>query len=56
MMTDSPTPSTSKHHDDKCDKPEKSDKTVLLVTEVNYLNFPFSHVLLISTMNNSRSL
>lgn len=32
-MTDSPTPSTSRHHDDKCDKPERSDKTVLLVSE-----------------------
>lgn len=34
MMTDSPTPSTSRHHDDKCDKPEKPDKTVLLVSEL----------------------
>ncbi|XP_014488942.1 PREDICTED: uncharacterized protein LOC106752058 isoform X2 [Dinoponera quadriceps] len=36
MMTDSPTPSTSKHHDDKCDKPEKPDKTVSLqIQDIN---------------------
>ncbi|KAL0118882.1 hypothetical protein PUN28_009483 [Cardiocondyla obscurior] len=36
MMTDSPTPSTSRHHDDKCDKPERSDKTVLLqIQDIN---------------------
>ncbi|XP_029671372.1 uncharacterized protein LOC115240386 [Formica exsecta] len=36
MMTDSPTPSTSRHHDDKCDKPEKSDKTVFLqIQDIN---------------------
>ncbi|XP_032684980.1 uncharacterized protein LOC116850603 isoform X1 [Odontomachus brunneus] len=36
MMTDSPTPSTSRHHDDKCDKPEKPDKSVLLqIQDIN---------------------
>ncbi|KYN38294.1 hypothetical protein ALC56_07334 [Trachymyrmex septentrionalis] len=36
MMTDSPTPSTSRHHDDKSDKPERSDKTVLLqIQDIN---------------------
>ncbi|EFN72725.1 Syntaxin N-terminal domain-containing protein [Camponotus japonicus] len=36
MMTDSPTPSTSRHHDDKCDKPEKTDRTVFLqIQDIN---------------------
>lgn len=36
-MTDSPTPSTSRHHhDDKCDKPEKTDRTVFLqIQDIN---------------------
>lgn len=36
-MTESPTPSTSRHHDDKCDKPEKPDKAVLLVSDLTLI-------------------